>query len=187
MNDTELIHKAQNGDTGAFEELVYRHDKSVLSIASRYVTSADEAKDIYQEVFLRVFRSLKGFRFRSEFSTWLYRITVNVCLSHRASKRSYSRSRAHDDESDDEQQADGDIADPAEGPDLQAVQSEIVDRVGAALAMLGPKHRMVFSLRHLEGYSLKEIAQVMNCAEGTVKRYLFDATRKMRVQLKDLP
>ncbi len=186
MDDNDLIRKAQDGDTNAFEELVYRHDRSVLSIASRYVLSADEAKDIYQEVFLRVYRGLKDFRFRSEFSTWLHRITVNVCLSHKASSRSYSRPRKHEDASDDDQQSDGDIADPADGPDVSAVRSEISRRVDEAMLTLAPKHRMVFSLRHLEGYSLKEIAGMMDCAEGTVKRYLFDATRKMRVHLKDL-
>ena len=76
--------KAQQGDILAFEQLVYRHDKKVLSIAARYVTSADDAKDIYQEVFLRVYRGLKKFRFKSEFSTWVHRITVNVCLTHRS-------------------------------------------------------------------------------------------------------
>jgi len=186
MEDNDLIRKAQEGDTDAFEELVYRHDRSVLSIASRYVLSADEAKDIYQEVFLRVYRGLKGFRFRSEFSTWLHRITVNVCLSYKASHRSYSRPRKHDEEADDDRQSDGDIVDPAAGPDMDAVRSEIARRVDAALLDLAPKHRMVFSLRHLEGYSLKEIAAMMDCAEGTVKRYLFDATRKMRGQLRDL-
>ncbi len=186
MEDDELIRKAQDGDTGAFEELVYRHDRSVLSIASRYVFSADEAKDIYQEVFLRVYKGLKGFRFHSEFGTWLHRITVNVCLSHKASNRAYSRPRRHDEASEDDRQSDGEIADPADGPDVGAVRSEIARRVDEAMMTLAPKHRMVFSLRHLEGYSLKEIAGMMDCAEGTVKRYLFDATRKMRVHLKDL-
>ncbi len=186
MDDNELIRKAQDGDTDAFEELVYRHDRSVLSIASRYVMSADEAKDIYQEVFLRVYRGLKGFRFRSEFSTWLHRVTVNVCLSYKASNRASSRPKRHDEGGEDDRSTDADIADPAEGPDADAVRSEIAERVDRALMTLAPKHRMVFSLRHLEGYSLKEIAGMMDCAEGTVKRYLFDATRKMRDHLRDL-
>ncbi len=185
MNDHELIRMARDGNVGAFEELVYRHDRSVLSITARYVTSSEEAKDIYQEVFLRVFRNLKDFRFQSEFSTWLYRITVNVCLTHLSSQRSSGRRQKHHDESGDDSQEDGDIADTAEGPDGQAVQSDIAEHVHDGLARLAPKHRMVFTLRHLEGYSLKEIAAMMDCAEGTVKRYLFDATRKMRNHLKD--
>ena len=83
LSDTELIRSAQRGDMDAFEELVYRHDKEVFSIAARYVNRAEDAKDIYQEVFLRVYRGLQKFRFQSEFSTWLYRITTNVCLTHR--------------------------------------------------------------------------------------------------------
>ncbi len=83
LSDTELIRSAQKGDMDAFEQLGYRHDKEVFSIAARYVNRAEDAKDIYQEVFLRVYRGLQKFRFQSEFSTWLYRITTNVCLTHR--------------------------------------------------------------------------------------------------------
>jgi RNA polymerase sigma-70 factor (ECF subfamily) len=82
LNDTELVRSAQQGDMNAFEELVYRHDKEVFAIAARYVNRAEDAKDIYQEVFLQVYRGLSKFRFQSEFSTWLYRITTNVCLTH---------------------------------------------------------------------------------------------------------
>src|SRR3972149_4904680 len=82
LNDSELVRSAQQGDMNAFEELVYRHDKEVFGIAARYVSRAEDAKDIYQEVFLRVYRGLPKFKFQSEFSTWLYRITTNVCLTH---------------------------------------------------------------------------------------------------------
>ena len=90
--DNELIQAAQRGDMVAFEQLVFRHDKQVLSIAARYVTSAEDAKDIYQEVFIRVYRGLRKFRYRSEFATWLHRITTNVCLTHRTKqKKKHSR------------------------------------------------------------------------------------------------
>ena len=97
MDDVDLVRKAQQGDILAFEQLVYRHDKKVLSIAARYVTSADDAKDIYQEVFLRVYRGLKKFRFKSEFSTWVHRITVNVCLTHRSRHRRTMQTFSIDD------------------------------------------------------------------------------------------
>ena len=83
LNDTDLIVQAQKGDQSAFEELVYRYDRNVLSIALKYALNEDDAKDLYQEVFIRVYRGLKNFRFQSEFSTWLFRITTNVCLTSR--------------------------------------------------------------------------------------------------------
>ena len=184
MEDADLVRKAQQGDILAFEQLVFRHDKKVLSIASRYVTSADDAKDIYQEVFLRVYRGLKKFRFRSEFSTWVHRITVNVCLTHRSRRRRTMQTLLLDDR-DEDGEAHGEIRDPAGGPDNLAVDADIASRIERALGVLSPKQRMVFTLRHFEGYRLGEIAQMMDCMEGTVKRYLFTATRRMRDQLKD--
>jgi RNA polymerase sigma-70 factor (ECF subfamily) len=185
MDDVELVRKAQQGDFLAFEQLVFRHDKKVLSIAARYVTSADDAKDIYQEVFLRVYRGLKKFRFKSEFSTWVHRITVNVCLTHRSRRRRTMQTLLLDDRNEEDSEAHGEIRDPAGGPDHQAVNADISSSIEKALDTLSPKQKLVFTLRHLEGYKLNEIAVMMNCMEGTVKRYLFTATRRMRDQLKD--
>jgi RNA polymerase sigma-70 factor (ECF subfamily) len=185
MDDVELVRKAQQGDVFAFEQLVFRHDKKVLSIAARYVTSADDAKDIYQEVFLRVYRGLKKFRFKSEFSTWVHRITVNVCLTHRSRRRRTMQTLLLDDRNEEDSEGHGEIRDPAVGPDHQAVNADISSSIEKALGTLSPKQKIVFTLRHFEGYKLNEIAVMMNCVEGTVKRYLFTATRRMRDQLKD--
>jgi RNA polymerase sigma-70 factor, ECF subfamily len=185
MDDVELVRKAQQGDIFAFEQLVFRHDKKVLSIAARYVTSADDAKDIYQEVFLRVYRGLKKFGFKSEFSTWVHRITVNVCLTHRSRRRRTMQTLLLDDRNEEDSEGHGEIRDPAVGPDHQAVNADISSSIEKALGTLSPKQKMVFTLRHFEGYKLNEIAVMMNCVEGTVKRYLFTATRRMRDQLKD--
>ncbi len=91
LNDTDLIIQAQKGDQNAFEELVYRYDRNVLSIALKYAASEDDAKDLYQEVFIRVYRGLKNFRFQSEFSTWLFRITTNVCLTYKSRSKEHLR------------------------------------------------------------------------------------------------
>lgn len=184
--DMDLIQRAQGGDSLAFEQLVFRYDKQVLSIAARYVNSAEEAKDIYQEVFLRVYRSLSKFELRSEFSTWLFRITTNVCLTHRSRRKRHSHTSI-DNESDEEHGSkvseslhSGDVT------DQQAEGSDIAFHIQQAVELLSPKQKMVFTLKHYEGYKLKEIAEMMDCAEGTVKKYLFTATRRIREELKDL-
>ena len=186
-NETELIMQAQQGNMNAFEQLVQRHDKRVLTIAAGYVHSADEAKDIYQEVFLRVYKGLPKFQYKSEFSTWIYRITTNVCLSYR-SRRNRSPHTSLDQSINDEDgqpHALKDTLSDTSAADQQTYDAEIALRVEQALKTLSPRQRMVFTMKHYEGYKLKEIAEMMKCNEGTVKKYLFEATARLRKQLKD--
>jgi RNA polymerase sigma-70 factor (ECF subfamily) len=185
--ETELIMQAQRGNMDAFEQLVQRHDKRVLTIAAGYVHSADDAKDIYQEVFLRVYKGLAKFQYKSEFSTWIYRITTNVCLSYR-SRRNRSPHTSLDQSVTDEDgqpHALKDMLSDTSGADQQTYNAEIALRVEQALKTLSPRQRMVFTMKHYEGYKLKEIAEMMKCSEGTVKKYLFEATARLRKQLKD--
>lgn len=182
MSDHDLILKAKGGDMTAFEQLVHRYDGKVLSMAASYVNSSDDAKDIYQEVFLRVYRGLRKFEARSEFSTWLFRIATNVCLSHRSRRKRHSHASIHTEDGEDEAHG----VESGMRTDSTALGSEISAHVDEALKTLSPQQRMVFTLRHYEEYKIHEIAQMMKCSEGTVKRYLFTATRKMRDQLKHL-
>lgn len=182
MSDHDLILKVKGGDMMAFEQLVHRYDGRVLSMAASYVNNADDAKDIYQEVFLRVYRGLRKFQARSEFSTWLFRIATNVCLSHRSRRKRHAHVSIHAEEGEDEAHG----VDSGVRTDSAALGAEISEHVNEALKSLSPQQRMVFTLRHFEEYKLHEIAQMMKCTEGTVKRYLFTATRKMRDRLKHL-
>lgn len=185
-SDLELVSRTQRGDESAFEELVYRYDRRVLSIALSFTRDADDAKDIYQEVFLRVHKALPRFEFGSEFSTWLYRIVMNVCLSYR--KREAGRAVASLDalSERDPEFSHGEALPASHGasPDRIAQDSEIRRHVLEAIAALSPQERLVFTLKHLEGYKLREIAAMMDCTEGTVKRYLFTAVAKLRQRLK---
>jgi RNA polymerase sigma-70 factor, ECF subfamily len=184
-DDIELIQKAQSGDMTAFEQLVYKHDKQVLTIAARYVTSSEDAKDVYQEVFIRVHRGLKHFKMQSEFATWLHRITVNVCLTHRTRKRKHVHVSLDGDGGDDASGTHpGELTSHDDATDQHTMNVEIRQHVQEALNELSPKQRLVFTLKHYEGYKLREIATMMECTEGTVKRYLFLATQQLRNRLK---
>ena len=185
-SDRELVSRAQRGDTGAFEELVHRYDKRVLSIAYSFTRDMDDAKDVYQEVFIRVYRALPRFEFASEFSTWLHRIVMNVCLNHK--KRAVGAGHAPL-----EGVPEHDLLDSAarpvpvaqeSSPDRFVEDGEIRRHVEQAMEALSPQERLVFALKQFEGLKLREIATIMDCAEGTVKRYLFAATAKMRRRLK---
>lgn len=188
QKETELIVRARNGNIPAFEELIYRYDKKVLALALKYVKNEDDAKDIYQEVFIRVFKGLKRFQFKSEFSTWLYRIVTNVCLTYktRSNKREFI-SIYNENNDDNENMSKGiEIMDREPVPDRAAASSEIAEHINLALESLSPRQKMIFILKHYEGYKLKEIAEMLHCGEGTIKKYLFDAVHKMRTQLADL-
>ena len=185
QDDNRLIKQAQKGNQKAFEELILRYDKHVLSIAASFRNNEEDAKDIYQEVFLRVYKGLKNFQFRSEFSTWLYRITTNVCITYKS-----KTDRHHHDSLDREIGRDEDettkLSDFIAGEDQadnMAVGSDISGYINSALNTLPNQQRMAFTLKFYEGYKIREIGDMMNCTDGTVKRYLFTATNKMREKL----
>ncbi len=179
-----MILQAKNGDVVAFTQLVYRHDKQVLSIAARFAGNAEDAKDIYQEVFLKVFRGIRNFRFQSALATWIHRITVNACLSHAQRQRKISLASTEPGEG--ERKPAFELPDEDARTDGRLLNQELSDRIALALQTLPPRQRLVFTMRYHHEQQLKEIARAIQCSEGTVKRYLFNATRRMREQLEDL-
>ncbi len=186
-DEIEIIRSAQQGDMTAFQQLVYCYDKQVISLAAHYVNNAEDAKDIYQEVFLRVYRGLPRFKFQSSFATWLFRIVTNVCMTYRQRRRRHLH-RSLDAESDGEEQTHTEtdnITDDSTA-DETVLNKEVAVYVENALQKLSPKQRMVFTLRHYQNYRLKEIASMLDCSEGAVKKYLFIATRRMRELLREL-
>ena len=183
LTDNELIINANNGDVLALEELIYRYDKMVLRLAMKYTGDSDDAKDIYQEVFIRVYKNLSRFQFKSEFSTWLFRITSNVCISF---KRKYSKQNHLSLNDEDNSGYISSIPDEEVlSPDSVVLNSENGDKINEALNTLSPNQKMSFLLKHYEGYKIREIAEMMNCKEGTIKKYLFEAVRKLKTQLEN--
>jgi len=185
LNDTDLIIQAQKGNQNAFEELVYRYDRSVLSITIKYANNEDDAKDLYQEVFIRVYRGIKNFRFQSEFSTWLFRITTNVCLTYKSKSKEHLRVSIDKDFDDEENEysTTKELVYDGSSPEDISSGKNLGEMVNAAIESLSPKQKMTFVLKHYEGYKIKEIAEMLNCKEGTVKKYLFDATKNLRKKL----
>jgi RNA polymerase sigma-70 factor (ECF subfamily) len=188
LSDTDLIIQAQKGDQSAFEELVYRYDRNVLSVAMKYANDEDDAKDLYQEVFIRVYRGLKNFRFQSEFSTWLFRITTNVCLTYKSRSKEHLRvsiNKNYDDEESELSTTEELIYDGS-SPEETSSGTDLGEIVNAAVESLSPKQKMTFILKHYEGYKIREIAEMLNCKEGTVKKYLFDAVKNLRQKLSPI-
>lgn len=187
LDEAALIRAAQKGDQEAFERLVHAYDRGVLRIAMNLLRSPEDAYDVYQEAFLRVYKNLASFRFDCSFTTWLYRIVTNLCLDY-LRKRKIRR----------EEQS---VVETGEGPvdriDVVQERRELGDpqralmnrQLGARIAMvlgeLTAKERMVFELRHYQGMRLRAIGEVLGTSEEAAKTCLFRATQKMRVALGD--
>ncbi len=188
MSEEALIRLAQQGDEEAFEQLVRAHDQGVLRLAYNLLRSSEDAYDVYQETFLRVYRSLPTFRFDCSFHTWVYRIATNICLDH-LRRRKVRREEATVVENDDgernlldnveERRADSD-------PQRALLNRELRERIDKVLGELTPRERTVFELRHYQGMRLKAIGDVLGATEEAAKNCLFRATQKMRLALGDL-
>ncbi len=186
LDETDLIRAAQSGDHEAFEQLVREYDQSVLRIAINILRSPDEARDVYQEAFLKVYRNLNSFRFDCSFHTWLYRIVTNICLDH------LRRRKVRKEESTAVETSDGPVdrllqvreEGPHSDPERQTWNQELAGGIADALAGLTPRERTVFELRHYEGLRLRAIGDMIGTTEEAAKNCLFRATQKMRMSLE---
>ncbi len=185
QDNYKLIKLAAGGDKNAFEALIKKYDRKVITLALKYTRSEEDAKDIYQEVFIRVYKNISKFEFKSEFSTWLFRIATNVCLSHieKNKKQQTVDLLSNDPMGDEDESSTIELIDNEPNPEMALGNSELSEGIKKAVETLSAKQKLVFTLKHYEGYKLKEIAEMTGLVEGTVKRYLFDATLKMRSSL----
>ena len=187
MDESALIRAAQGGDERAFEELVRQYDQNVLRMAFNLLRSSEDANDIYQETFLRVYRNLHKFRYDCSFHTWLYRIVTNLCLDV-LRKRKVRKEEASTitTESGEVDRMDSVRESRAHGdPQRELLSRQLNGRIRNVLASLTPRERVVFEMRHYEGMRLKAIGEVLGTTEEAAKNCLFRATQKMRAALGD--
>jgi RNA polymerase sigma-70 factor, ECF subfamily len=190
LADPALIARAQAGDHAAFEVLVRRYDRDVLRLVLRVMHSPEEARDVYQESFLKIYRNLHRFRLESSFYTWIYRVVTNVCLDHLRRRRSRPEDQAPAIAALDSgrtQPADffDGQQDTQADPERLVLGQEIGQHIAAAVAQLSPRERMIFEMKHYQGLKLSVIGEALGTSEETVKNSLFRATRKLREQLQE--
>jgi RNA polymerase sigma-70 factor (ECF subfamily) len=186
LDEAGLIRAAQRGDEDAFERLVRAYDQSVLRVAMNLLRSPEEARDVYQEAFLKVYRNLNSFRFDCSFHTWLYRIVTNICLDH-LRRRKVRREESTVVETEDgavDRIAQVEESAPHSNPERRMWNRELGAGIGRALDMLTPRERTVFELRHYEGLRLRAIGEIIGTSEEAAKNCLFRATQKMRASLE---
>lgn len=175
--DSFLIGRFKKGEERAFDELVNKYQKRIYYLAYSLTSNHADALDLSQEAFIKVYRSIHRFRGRSSFYTWLYRITVNICLNHL--KKEAKRKEVPLDERIEVAQVDW-----WSNPKKALENKELQEGLTKAIDSLPPRQKTVFTLRHLEGLSHKEIASILGCSIGNVKANLFQALQKLRERLK---
>jgi len=183
-SDSDLIRRAQAEDIDAFCLLAERYARRIHLLASHYCRNLQDAEDLSQEVWLKVYQALGSFRFDSSFYTWLRRITINTFLNHR--RANFFRRRG---QTTAVQLVQIDSETPEKFFESQSSSPEniynklLFENVVSALAELTPSQRLSFLLRHYEGMSYEEIASAMNCSTGTVKKGVWRAIGKLRARL----
>ncbi len=173
--DLDLVKRFQSGDATAFDPLVRKYQDKVYDIAYYHTRNAEDAYDLSQEVFERAFKSLGRFRRKSSFYTWLYRIAVNACIDHGRKRSRLQTVPIEEWTSSHESFSTGSDYSPAENIEL----AELKYQIDRAIDQLPPKQRAVFIMKRQEGLSMKEIAQILGRAEGTVKAHMHHATHKL--------
>jgi RNA polymerase sigma-70 factor (ECF subfamily) len=180
--DEELVARSQGGDLDSFNQLVLRWERPIYALAYRVIGREEDARDVAQETFLRAFRALKGFKGQAKFSSWLYRIALNLCRDWMRRERRTP------------------VAQPPEGVDIielagEAIPSESLDDrvarhqigrvVGKAMALLPEEQRNAIILKEYHGLTFQEIAELLDCPLSTVKTRLYQGLSVLRKQLQE--
>jgi RNA polymerase sigma-70 factor (ECF subfamily) len=186
QDEAELVTELQGGSNSAFDWLVTHYSGSVYSLVSRMVSESCDAADITQDVFLKAFRGIRGFRRGSSLKTWLYRIAVREALNHRRWLWRHHRQQASIDAEPANGQASIEILDESRTPFDEALSREVQEAVQQAMRGVPEVFRSAVILRDLEGMSYEEVAEVLDVSVGTVKSRILRGRRMLREILKPL-
>ncbi|MDA8390049.1 MAG: RNA polymerase sigma factor RpoE [Gammaproteobacteria bacterium] len=183
--DQELVARVRRGDKAAFDLLVRKYQHKVAKLVARYVYDRTEVEDVTQEVFIKAYRALEGFRGDSAFYTWLYRIAVNTAKNHLVFQG--RRLPAADLEAEEaELTAEGSALRDISTPEHNVLTEEIARTVSRVLESLPEDLRVAITLREIEGLSYEEIAAIMACPIGTVRSRIFRAREAIDKEIKPL-
>ena len=177
--ETEMISRCQQGDQEALKEIFDKYHKKVYRIAYGVVRQREEALDVVQEVFIKLFRSIRNFKGRSHFYTYLYRMVMNTAIDHKRKAGKQFMSSLNEE---------GSFEPPDEaekGPERILLQKELEERVKLAMDRLPAEQKAALIFRDVEGLSYQEMAEAMGCSIGTVMSRLHYSRKRMQESLKD--
>lgn len=176
-----LVSKSKKGDIMAFEQLISAYEKRAYNIAIRMMNNEEDAKDAVQEAFIKIFKSIKGFREESSFSTWIYRIVTNVCLDELRKRKKYAAVSLEFEIDSDRGTTRVEIGKDEETPEDLYERQEIKELVLKTIESLKDDYKTVVILRDIQGFSYEEIATILSCSLGTIKSRI----NRARIVLKD--
>ena len=183
--DKSLVERAQKGDLDAFDSLTIKYRQRLLSVIYNMTSNREDAADLTQEAFVKAFRSIGRFKGKSSFFTWLYRIGVNVTLSH-LQKNKARRFFSFENLSEEvNQETAFEVLASRSKTERPTLLNELQEKLNEALQKLSNKHRTIVVLFEIEGLSHKQIAEIMKCSEGTVRSRLHYAKQQLQAYLSD--
>lgn len=188
-SDKALAAQAAAGSQKAYRELLRRYEKPVFAMAYRMVRDRALAEDLAQETFIRAFNAIGSYNPRYKFSSWIFKIANNLTIDHLRRKRLDTVSihgSPHAVTEDEQARTSLDLESPDERPDAYVENMELASEIEAAIGQLRPEYKSVTLLRHVEGYSYKEIAEIMKLPLGTVKTYIHRARLELQEALAHL-
>ena len=179
-NEKNLILKCKKGDISSFEQFVEKFQKYVYSIAFRFLSDEEDAKDVTQECFIRVWKNIKKYNFSSKITTWIYKIAVNLCFDHIKAKKRKEKVFVFESGETTGKQA-------VSGGNLEKEVSdkELIKAVEKILDKLPFRQKSVFILRDLEDLSIKEVSEILGLSAGSIKSNLYFARQFIRKELEE--
>ena len=181
-HEKKLIIESQKGDMESFEKLIKEYQKGAYNIAYRMLGNTEDAKDASQEAMIKIYRSIGGFRMKSSFKTWFFRVVTNTCLDYRR-KRSRNKVLYLDKAVNSEEGSfQREIEDPSDGPEEIIIKNENTRTLHGYISKMPEKYAMAIILRDVRGFSYSEMGEILELPEGTVKSRISRA----RIMLKDI-
>jgi RNA polymerase sigma-70 factor, ECF subfamily len=185
LSDDELCRRIAGRDAEAFELMVDRHQARAYRLACSILGNEADARDVSQDAFIRLYESAGQFDGRSRFSTWFYRILVNLCIDHQRRNRWWKRRAPLAGPGDDPDEPALDPPSNAAGPEGDAMLSESIRRLRPALGKLSPQQRSAVLLQTQEGFTSREIAAVLKCSETTARVHVHRGIMQLKKLLKN--
>jgi len=185
--DNELVSRCLQGDSTAFNHIVDKYQQRIYNIAFRMTNNHDDALDLAQESFIRIYRALASYKGESAFSTWIHRIASNVCLDELRKKKRQPLVALSTDATMSGEEGEYSIefaAGDEDTPEQHLLRNEVRREIALALSQVSPEHRIVLVLRDIQGYSYEEMAEIIGVNVGTIKSRLNRARIALREVLR---
>jgi RNA polymerase sigma-70 factor, ECF subfamily len=183
-SDWELVRRCKENDREAFRELVERYQRKAVAIALGMLHDREDALEVAQEAFAKVFTSIKHFKEEASFYTWLYRIVTNLAIDRQRQKNRQPLLEREEPDEGDNDRINSLPSDSSDDPYEQVKDQELRNRIRAAVDELTPAHKAVILLREVEGLSYEEISDILQCSRGTVMSRLHYARKRLQSCLK---